>query len=569
MIIRSIKSRFLYLTTALVLFFSVNSAIGQYNALHIPDTLSGTTFNLNMKDSFVQFRTGNQTITAGINGAFWGPTLIMQKGDSVHMNVHNFLNDTTTLHWHGMHLPAVMDGGPHQTIPPGTIWQPYWKVTNNATTFWYHPHLHMKTEEQLIDGLGGFIIIRDAAEAALALPRTYGVDDIPLALTSRSFNASNAFTATSAYGDYEMVNGTLNPEVTLPKQYVRLRILNVEMERGYNLGFSDNRSFYVIGNDGGLLNAPVSVTRVKLMVGERVEILVDLGPDAVGSTVDLMAYNAGFPLGFPGGEPNTTGPFGSLLNNINFKVLHINVGAATAGAITTAPTSLVTNTYWTAADATVTRTLNVTDGTPGTPFYFDHANFNLATINQNVKLNNVEKWTVVNNNIFGHSFHIHDVQFKIISRSSGPVSSYESGWKDTYYLQIGETVSFVAKFDDYADATHPFMYHCHMAPHEDGGLMGQFVVTDAAGVAATEKANTDFTIFPNPANTKIYVTFADPLAQAYYIRITNALGRTMYMLPRPQLAGGIDVSNFARGTYYMQVTDEQTKQTTTKQFVKM
>ena len=189
------------LFTGLLVAFACTSAFAQYNNLWIPDTLSGTTFNLNMKDTFVQFRTGNQTITAGINGAFWGPTLFFNQGDSVHLNVHNFLNDTTTLHWHGMHLPAVMDGGPHQTIPTGTIWQPYWKVTNNAATFWYHPHLHMKTEQQLTEGLGGFIIIRDPVEAALALPRHYGVDDIPLALTSRSFDANNAFTNTSAYGD--------------------------------------------------------------------------------------------------------------------------------------------------------------------------------------------------------------------------------------------------------------------------------------------------------------------------------------------------------------------------------
>jgi bilirubin oxidase len=521
-----------------------------------------------MKDTFVQFRTGNQTITAGINGDFWGPTLFFNKGDSVHMNVHNLLNDTTTLHWHGFHLPAVMDGGPHQTIPPGTIWRPYWKVTNNASTFWYHPHLHMSTEKQLLEGLGGFIIVRDAAEAALALPRTYGVDDIPLALTSRSFDASNAFTRVSPYGDYMMVNGTMNAQVSLPKQYVRLRILNVELERGYNLGFSDNRTFYVIGNDGGLLDAPIPATRVKLMVGERVEIMVNLGSDAVGSSVELMAYNAGFPLGFPGGEPNTTGPFGSLLNNSNFNILHINVAAATAGAITALPAALVTNATLTAADATVTHTLNVTDGTPGTPFYFDHANFDLNTINKTLQLNTVEKWTVVNNNVFGHSFHIHDIQFKIISRSTGPVNSYESGWKDTYYLGVNETVSFVARFDDYADDTHPFMYHCHMAPHEDGGLMGQFVVRDATSVRDVNKEPGGFSVYPNPANDRIYISLSDPTMQVYYVTITNAIGRTLYMLPRPQLAGGIDVSRFAPGTYFVQLTDEATRKVVSRKFIK-
>ena len=117
-----------------------------YNNLWIPDTLSGTTFNLKLKDSSVQYLSGKATATSGINkDAFWGPTLFINKGDSVHMNVLNSMGDTTTIHWHGMHLAPVMDGGPHQPIPPSTLWQPYWKMMNNAATFWYHPHITTDT----------------------------------------------------------------------------------------------------------------------------------------------------------------------------------------------------------------------------------------------------------------------------------------------------------------------------------------------------------------------------------------------------------------------------------------
>ena len=558
------------LFTAAVFILLANVAVAQYNPLIIPDTISGTTFNLALRDTFKQFLTGNQTITAGINGNFWGPTLIFRKGDTVHINVRSYMNDSTTLHWHGMHLPAVMDGGPHQIIPPGTLWQPYWLVKNQAATYWYHPHLHTMSEQQMTMGLGGFIIVRDSAEGALALPRTYGVDDIPLALTSRSFDASNAFVYVNRhYGDTCLVNGTLHPQVTLPKQFVRLRLLNAENERAYNLGFSDNRNFYIIGNDGGLLNAPVTANRIKIGVGERAEIMVDLGSDAVGSTLELMAYNAGQEFGFGGGEPNTTGAFGSLLNNRNFNVLHIIVGATTSSPITAVPAALATNTYLTAADATVNRTLLVTDGTPGgAPFQFDHTIFNFATINKTVNLGATEKWTVINNNVFGHAFHIHDVEFKIVSRSSHPVGAYESGWKDTYYLQVNDTVSFVARFDDYADAIHPFMYHCHFAPHEDGGMMQQFVVVDNTGVGNTEKPSGDYTVYPNPATMRIYFNFTDPSMQVYYVTITNSVGRTMCMLPRPQLGTGIDISNYAPGIYFVQLIDEKTKTTITKKFVK-
>ena len=94
-----------------------------------------------------------------------------------------------------------------------------------------------------------------------------------------------------------------------------------------------------------------------------------------------------------------------------------------------------------------------------------------------VKLGAVEAWTISNDRVFGHSFHIHDVQFKIVARTNGQVEEYEQGWKDTVYVPRASSVTFIAKFDDYASDTEPFMYHCHMANHEDGGLMGQFLVS--------------------------------------------------------------------------------------------
>jgi blue copper oxidase len=552
-----------------IFLFIYNLSAQTYNPLWIPDTLSGTTFNLNIIDTFAQLRPGNQTITSGVNNKFWGPTLIFKKGDTVHMNVHNELNDSTTLHWHGIHLPAVMDGGPHQIIPPGTIWQPYWKVTNNAATYWYHPHLHKMTQAQLTAGIGGFIIVRDSQEATLALPRTYGVDDIPVALTSRDYFSDNSFVASNSdYGDYMLTNGTPDAEVSLPKQFVRLRILNAEIMRAYNLGFSDNRTFYVIATDGGLMDTAVAVKRVILATGERIEILVNLGSDTVGSALDLKAYNSGQPDGFPGGEASNSGEFGSLLNNIDFPVLHINVVSATSNAITSLPQKLVNNTFWSAADATLSRTVNVTGQGPAS-FTLDNTPFNFNFINKKVAVNTIEKWTIINNNQFGHTFHIHDVQFKIISRSTGPIAPYEDGWKDDLYLPVSTSATFVTKFTDYSDSIHPFMYHCHFVSHEDNGMMAQFVVEDhVTGIDNPKAANLDFTTYPNPANNRLYISFSNLEMQAYYITIYNSAGQAMYMLPRPQLRNGIDISALAKGVYFLQLMDDKTKSVITRKFIK-
>lgn len=473
---------------------SSGSSTVTYNALWIPPLLTGTTadgattFDLTLSNASVSYQTGAKTNTYGYNGAgFWGPTLLMKKGARTRMQVNNQLNEATTTHWHGLLVPGPVDGGPHQVVAANSTWlTDTFTMKNNAATYWYHPHMHEMTQKQLTLGAGGFIIVQDDEEAALALPRTYGTDDIPLVLTSRRFITTNGVAnqfqyTTSAYGDYMLSNGVMNAQVSLPRQLVRLRILNGEIERDYNLGVSDGRSFYVIGNDGGLLSAPVAVTRLIVAPGERYEILLDLSGDALGKTLDLNAYNgpdAGLSFGFAGLEPASSGEFGSLINNKTFSVLRIQVATTTANPITQVPSALVSNTYPTAAQAPQSRTLNITATGPGAPFTFNNVGFNMNTINQTVAMGSTEAWTVNGGNIFGHSFHIHGVQFKIVSRngSAAAVKNYEQGWKDTFYIPLNESLTFVAKFDETADATYPFMYHCHMVNHEDLGLMGQFVV---------------------------------------------------------------------------------------------
>lgn len=557
---------------AFLLLISSNLFSQTYNTLWIPDTLSGTTFNLNIKDTFAQIvNKGNQTITGAINGKFWGPTLFINKGDVVRMNVKNGLNDSTTLHWHGMHLPAVMDGGPHQVIPPGTTWQPYWEVKNDAATYWYHPHLHEMTEEQITKGIGGLIIVRDEVESKLALPRTYGVDDIPLVLTDRDFNTSNQFTVVP-YGDSMMVNGVLRPQYTIPAQVVRLRILNGALERSYNLGFSDGRSFQIITSDGGLLAAPVSLTRYILHSGERIEILIDCSND-LGKSIDLRAYNSALPQNIAGGDFFPNGPFANFLARKDFDVLHINVGAKTSNPITAIPSTLRTVTTIPAANATITRSLTITDttiaGNNGVSFLINHKLFDINHNNYDLPLNNTEIWEITSTSNFGHPFHIHDVEFNILSSGGVAPVAAQAGWKDVVFVPAKSTVKFIAKFDDYADSLHPFMYHCHISLHEDDGMMGQFIVTDkSTSVKTLSKAANDFTIYPNPANEKLYFTFNNNDAKVYYVSILNVVGKAVMMLPRPEWKDGIDISNLAAGTYFVQLTDDKTKAVTVKKFIK-
>jgi FtsP/CotA-like multicopper oxidase with cupredoxin domain len=89
------------------------------------------------------------------------------------------LAEATTVHWHGLIVPAQLDGGPHQLIAPGATWRPVLPVRQPAATLFYHSHVHGETARQVYRGLAGVLIVADDAEAALDLPSEYGVDDIP------------------------------------------------------------------------------------------------------------------------------------------------------------------------------------------------------------------------------------------------------------------------------------------------------------------------------------------------------------------------------------------------------
>lgn len=531
----------------------------QYNPLWIPDTLSGTTFNLTIRDTFTQILTGNQTITGGINGSFWGPTMIWNKGDVVHVNVNNQLMDTTTIHWHGMHLPALMDGGPHQPIAPYTTWSPYWKIDNNAALYWYHPHLHMMAQEQLEMGVGGMIIVRDPVEGALALPRTYGVDDIPLALTDRKFDALNQFVS-APYGDSMMTNGVVRAEHTIPAQVVRLRLLDAAIERSYNIGFSDNRTFYVITTDGGLLNAPVAVTRFLLSAGERVEILVNCTGQN-GTSVDLKAFNSELNAQIPGGESFPGGPFANALGHADFNILHLNIGAPTTGAITSVPTSLTTNTFYPESSAVATRTVTISDsaiGAGGPTFLINHKFFAMNDIDYHVPLDNTEIWEIKSTSGFGHPFHIHDVEFHILDINGAAPPAYQDGWKDVVFVPRNTTVRFIAKFNDYSDSLKPYMFHCHIATHEDIGMMGQFVVGNSPAGIMNTALNSKMKLYPNPVKGMLHYELEGNIIAAN-ATIINVRGQVVgsYVLKADH--GELDVSAFARGLYFLRITDKEGK----------
>jgi bilirubin oxidase len=476
----------------------IASGLVAQNQLVIPDTLTGTTINLQIQNGTKQFYPGTITQTMGINGNILAPTIILRKHQSVTMNVTNNLADTTTIHWHGMHVAPENDGGPHIIIKPGTTWSPTFEVMDHASTHWYHPHLHHKTYDQVQMGIAGFIIVRDSLESAINLPRRYGIDDFPLAIQTRAIDGNNQIITTHTALDTSlMVNGTLKPFLNAPAQIIRFRVLNGSPERVYNLGFSDNRSFHVIGGDGGLLTAPVSLTRVIIAPGERIEILVNLSANQ-GQTIQLMNYgteipNANYGARQPGMGPGQTiaGYTTNALNGANFNILAIHVGAATTNPVTTIPTSLITHTPWVESSANLTRPFRFgTMGGINGPFTINDAHYDMEVINERVPFNNTEIWQLTNQTPIAHPFHIHNVPFYILTINGAAPPAHMRGRKDVVLVPGGMgVVRFITKFEDFYNDTLPYMYHCHMLTHEDDGMMGQFLVQAPCNLISAQPSN--------------------------------------------------------------------------------
>jgi len=524
------------------------------NELFIPETMSGNEFNLSLQNGTTQLFDGDATETMGANGGNLGPTLIFEQGEFVNINVTNNIGEETTIHWHGMHISPENDGGPHSVIMPGETWNPNFTVMDKACTMWYHPHLHEKTNEHVTKGITGFIIIRDDEEAALDLPRTYGVDDFPLNLQTKQFDATNQIVIGEHGDNVPMVNSTIDAFVEFPAQVVRLRVLNGSSMRVFNLGFSNNSTFYQIGSDGGLLSEPISMDRLLLAPAERAELLVDLS-DMTGESIELKSYGSTLPQSAYGIAGLSTmqgvAPSGYNSNELNgndFILLDINVGAQTDNPILTIPSLLVDVTPIDESEATLTRNLQITapnmmQNSITGPFVFDGQSFDMNVINQTVQLGDTEIWEIFNMSMVAHPFHIHDVQFYILDRNGVIPPENERGRKDVVLVKNMETVRFIAKFEDHADDEVPYMYHCHMLQHEDEGLMGQFIVEgESVGIDNSITLPNDFVLFPaypNPFNPTTTIRFKLVKSQQNAsLRIYDISGRLVETLLNEKLIAG-------------------------------
>ena len=116
-----------------------------------PAVLTGTHFDLTIDSIPVNF-TGRPSRATAVNGSTPGPILRWREGDTVTISLANRLKHATSIHWHGIRVPADMDGVPGLSfagIPPGETFEYRFPVRQSGT-YWYHSHSGFQEQTGLI-----------------------------------------------------------------------------------------------------------------------------------------------------------------------------------------------------------------------------------------------------------------------------------------------------------------------------------------------------------------------------------------------------------------------------------
>ncbi len=435
------------------------------------DATGTRNFSLVVQAGTTNFRSGVATATLGYNGQLLGPALRLRSGEKVGLHVQNNLGEETTVHWHGLLVPAEADGGPHQVIAAGEQWTANFTVANPASTCWFHPHTHGSTGRQVVMGLAGLLIVDDARIPRSILPETWGVDDLALVLQDKRFTAAgqidytlSASDRTNGYaGDTLLVNGALAPVWQAPRQWVRFRLLNGCNARTLELRLGSSLSMLQVANEAGLLPVPVARPSVALGPGERAEVLVDFSAMPVGQEVPLYVSAAAGGMGM-----------GSAAGMTEFQAMTVRVSLPRqTNAISSPPSTLPAALAVAAVPGAVNRTFTLDGGMMGGPFTINGRSFDIGRVDFSVPANSVEVWTFANATNMAHPMHVHGVKMSMLTRAGVVPAAYEQGLRDTFVVEAMQTVRVAVQTPAVASRS-PLMFHCHILEHEDAGMMGQF-----------------------------------------------------------------------------------------------
>jgi FtsP/CotA-like multicopper oxidase with cupredoxin domain len=389
----------------------------------------------------------------GYQGQVPGPLIVGRVGDTLVVRLINHLPEPTTIHWHGLRLPAAMDGtdSVQRPVQPGETFE-YRFVLPDAGTYWYHSHSNETV--QLERGLYGALVVLGPDEPTFDVDRILVLDDVKLNRKQQIARPALFDRHSGREGDVLVINGRARPELEIAAGHVeRWRIINACSARYVRLSLG-GRPFRVIGGDGGLRDAATTTTETLLVPGDRVELAV--GPfDDEGATIAIESL----PYRRTAMKRPRRNTWGTL-----------RVGARQPSRLQ--PTALPAITPLVAPDVEPVPTRTIRLGARMTLHGHDWL-INGETHHQDapVKAGELQIWDVVNDTSMDHPFHLHGFFFQVIAIDGVRVAPH--AWEDTVNVRAKGSVTLAFRPDA---RPGQWMYHCHILEHHAAGMMGHFEV---------------------------------------------------------------------------------------------
>jgi FtsP/CotA-like multicopper oxidase with cupredoxin domain len=399
-----------------------------------------------------EYAPGRTVSGYSFNGQVPGPVIEAKQGVPLQIQLTNFLPEPTVVHWHGLRVPAEMDGTEvvQRPLQPGETFT-YNFTPPDAGTFWYHPHAN--ETEQLEKGLYGALIVRGADEPVSDGEQILVLDDLKLDRRGRMARFGSLMERHNGReGKVRLVNGRAEPELTMAAgQIERWRIINAASARTIRLSIG-GQPFYILGTDGGLIEKPAQATEVLLAAADRVELAV--GPFRQGEVVAIEAlpYNRG-----TGIRPVE-----------RFATLKVGTAKPSVAAI---PEQLRIIEPLVNGPVTANRTVKLS-GRMSLRRGFDFLiNDEMHHHAEPVKVGELQIWDIVNVAPIDHPFHLHGFFFQVVAINGEP-PPWRS-WEDVVNVPAKSTVRIAWLPDDRPGS---WMYHCHILEHHAAGMMAHFDV---------------------------------------------------------------------------------------------
>lgn len=422
--------------------------------------------DLEAKIAELEILPGKKTKMWTYNGGLPGPLLRARVGDTLIVHFKNSLPEPTTIHWHGIRVPADMDGNGMETIPSGGTFD-YRFALPDAGTFWYHPH--HRSVAQVGYGLYGPLVVEDPSEPKLGAESTLVLSDASIDDDGTLLDSTVGGPIADLFGregGHILVNGRERPVLRARAGApIRLRMINASRSRYFRMAL-DGHELSVVGGDGGLRVTPLrNKPEVMLVPGERLEVvIVPRGRPGTVSTLKWLPFERGFGTAFA----RTPEP-----------ILDLRIDDLPAATPPALPDRLRPNIEPIEPGPIVHR-LELTQMTvDGKTSLGVNGVSDNTTIRAKVFETNVLE--VINTTDAHHPFHLHGFFFQVLGPDGRPQTDE---WKDTLDIPMKDRRRVVVKYDDRPGM---WMFHCHILDHAELGMMGMLDLTREG--AATHAAH--------------------------------------------------------------------------------